>query len=146
MTRRNFTQQVCALCVGGSSLSSLLSACQSAFYTTGTMEKNGISVLRSDFTYLKDDKMLTRSYVIVRNDALQYPIYLYRFSDNEFSALLMKCTHQGTELQAAGDQLHCPAHGSEFSNRGMATQGPAENALRSFKVSIEADKIFIYLT
>ena len=87
-----------------------------------------------------------RSWIIVRNDALQYPIYLYRFSENEFSALLMKCTHQGTELQAAGDHLHCPAHGSEFNNKGMMTQGPAETTLRSFKITADADKVFIDLS
>ena len=87
-----------------------------------------------------------RQYVIVRNEALEFPVYLYRFSETEFSALLMKCTHQGNELQASGDHLHCSAHGSEFNNRGIVAQGPAEENLRTFKVTSDANRIFIDLS
>lgn len=146
MNRRIFTKRVCLYCLAGAVVPSALTSCQSAHYTTGTLDKNGISVSKSEFSYMKKDKPQVRSWIIVRNDALQYPIYLYRFSENEFSALLMKCTHQGTELQAAGDHLHCPAHGSEFNNKGMMTQGPAETALRSFKITADADKVFIDLS
>lgn len=76
---------------------------------------------------------------------LEFPIYLYRFSDNEYTALLMKCTHQGNELQASGNHLHCSVHGSEFNNKGVVAQGPAERNLRSFKVSFDNEKIFIDL-
>lgn len=86
-----------------------------------------------------------RDYVIVRNDAMEFPIYIYRFSDDNYSAMLMKCTHQGNELQASGDHLHCSAHGSEFNNRGIVAQGPAEENLRTFKVTAESTTIFIDL-
>jgi Rieske Fe-S protein len=109
------------------------------------LEPNGISVLKDDFTYLKKDQPVQRDYIIVRNDSMEFPIYLYRFSDEEYSAMLMKCTHQGNELQASGDHLHCSAHGSEFNNRGQVAQGPAEKNLRTFKVTPQGDKIFIDL-
>jgi Rieske Fe-S protein len=146
MNRRTFTKQVCLYCTGGAILPAVLLSCQSAHYATGTLNKEGISVAASEFTYVKKDQPQTRSWIIVKNEALQYPIYLYRFTDKEYSAVLMKCTHQGTELQAGGDKLHCPAHGSEFSNKGQMTHGPAESDLRSFKVTAEHDNIFIYLT
>ena len=88
---------------------------------------------------------MTREYIIVRNDKLEFPIYLYRFSETEYSALLMKCTHQGNELNASGDHLHCSAHGSEFNNKGIVAQGPAEKNLRAFKVTVDNQKIFIDL-
>ncbi len=122
-----------------------LSGCQSTYYTNGAIEPNGISVLRAEFNFMKKDKSLIRQYIIVRNESVEFPIYLYRFSDDEYTALLMKCTHQGNELQASGDHLNCPAHGSEFNNKGVVAQGPAENNLRSFKVIAENDKIFIDL-
>lgn len=122
-----------------------LSSCQSTHYATGTIELNGLSIPKTEFTYLKKDKPVIREYIIVRNDKLEFPIYLYRFSDNEYSALLMKCTHQGNELQASGDHLNCSAHGSEFNNKGVVAQGPAENNLRSFRVSSDNEKIFIDL-
>lgn len=88
---------------------------------------------------------MVRQYIIVKNEGLTFPVYLYRFSDNEYSAVLMKCTHQGAELAASGDHLHCPSHGSEFDNKGKLSQGPAEKNLRSFKVSTDNEKVFIDL-
>ena len=145
MQRREFTK-ACLACLTGGSVLPLLYGCQSTFYTTGQMESNGISILKTDFTYLKKDEQMQRQYVIVRNDAIEFPIYVYRFSDNEFLALLMKCTHQGNELQASGDHLHCSAHGSEFNNRGIVAQGPAEENLRTFPARSDGNRIFIDLS
>ena len=112
----------------------LLAGCQSTHYTQGVMEKDGISVLRSEFTY-----------IIVRNEQMKFPICLYRHADNQYTALLMKCTHQGSELNVSGDHLHCPSHGSEFNSKGKVTQGPAEENLRSVAVTSDSEKIFIDL-
>ncbi|MDQ2657122.1 MAG: Rieske (2Fe-2S) protein [Bacteroidota bacterium] len=144
MERRTFTR-TCLLCVGGAMLPPLLSGCQSTYYTQGVMERDGISVSRSEFDYLKKDQPMTRQYIIVRNDRMAFPICLYRFSDSGYAALLMKCTHKGSELNASGDHLHCPSHGSEFDNQGRVTQGPAEENLRSFRVTTDGEKIFIDL-
>ena len=143
MDRRVFTRS-CLMCMAGA-WAPVLTSCQSTYYTAGLLETNGISVQKSEFTFLKKNKPVWREYVIVRNDAMEFPIYVYRFSDSEYTALLMKCTHQGNELQASGDHLHCPAHGSEFDNKGVVAQGPAEKNLRTFKVTAEGQKIFIDL-
>ena len=145
MNRRDFTR-ACLSCAAIAGFPAFLSACQSTHYTTGIIEKNGISVLKSEFNYMKKDQQLTRSYIIVRNDALEFPIYVYRFSENEYSAVLMKCTHQGNELSASGDHLTCSAHGSEFTNRGSVAQGPAERDLRRFNVTTDSGKIIIDLS
>jgi nitrite reductase/ring-hydroxylating ferredoxin subunit len=71
---------------------------------------------------------------------------VYRFADDDYKALLMKCTHQGTELQVFGDRLQCPAHGSEFTNNGAVQNGPADRPLRTFTVSVENDSIKIRLS
>jgi Rieske Fe-S protein len=144
MQRREFTK-ACISCLTGSAVLSLLSACQSTHYTTGLLKDDGITVLKSEFTYLKKDQPVQRDYIIVRNDAMEFPIYVYRFGDEDFAAMLMKCTHQGNELQASGDHLHCSAHGSEFNNRGVVAQGPAEDNLRTFKVTSNDTTIFIDL-
>lgn len=123
----------------------LLAGCQSTHYTQGVMEKDGISVLRSEFTYMKKDRLVIRPYIIVRNEQMKFPICLYRHADNQYTALLMKCTHQGSELNVSGDHLHCPSHGSEFNSKGKVTQGPAEENLRSFAVTSDSEKIFIDL-
>ncbi len=144
MDRRIFTK-TCIGCITSAIIPSVLLGCQSTHYVTGTLAANGISVSKSEFSYLKKEKPVIRQYIIVRNDKLEFPICLYRFSDTEYAALLMKCTHQGNELQASGDHLHCSAHGSEFNNKGIVVQGPAEENLRSFKVSAENDNVFIDL-
>ena len=144
MDRRLFTK-TCIGCLGGVLAGPFLVGCQSTHYVSGTIESDRLVVMKSEFTYLKKDQAVEREYILVRNDKLEFPIYLYRLSPNEYSAVLMKCSHQGNELNASGDHLHCSAHGSEFDNRGIVAQGPAEKNLRSFRVSTDAEKIFIDL-
>ena len=137
--------QSCFACLGGGLASLAMAGCAATHYVPGSIEQNGITVSKSDFTYLKKEQPVNRQFIIVQNDKLGFPIYLYRFSDSEYSALWMQCSHQGNELQAFGDQLHCPAHGSEFDNRGRVSQGPASHPLRAFPVKIDSDRIFIDL-
>ena len=145
MNRREFVSQSCVACVSGGLLSIVLSGCQSTHYVNGTIESKGLSVSKSEFTYFKKDKPFTRQFIIVNHGKLEFPIYLYRISDTEYSALWMKCTHQGSELQASGDHLYCTSHGSEFDKKGKVNQGPAERDLRSFPVSVSEEKIVINL-
>jgi Rieske Fe-S protein len=145
MNRRTFVSQCCISCASGGLISFFISGCQATHYVSGVLGTSGITVLKSEFIYMKNEQAIKRKYILVQNDKLEFPIYLYRFSDKEYSALWMKCTHQGAELQASGDSLHCPSHGSEFNNKGMVSTGPAEERLRSFPVIIQADSITIDL-
>ncbi|MBK5279038.1 MAG: Rieske (2Fe-2S) protein [Bacteroidia bacterium] len=145
MNRREFVKQSCALCISGGIIPVALASCQSTHYVNGMVEPNGISILTTEFNYIQKEKELTRQFIIVQNDKLEFPIYVYRFSDTEYSALWMKCSHQGAELQASGDHLQCPSHGSEFNNKGIVSNGPAERNLRSFQVSPIENKIVIDL-
>jgi len=106
------------------------------------MSENGLLVDLKEFTNGKDNY---RPYVIVRHDELQYPICVYHIKGDEYSALLLRCTHQGAELQVAGEQLTCPAHGSEFNKQGKVMQGPASAGLRSFPVTVVNKQLFIDL-
>lgn len=144
MNRRTFAG-TCLSCLSSSLMVPLLNGCQAVHYATGTLEENGLSVSKAEFIHMKKDREIVRPYIIVRHRALQFPLYLYRFGDGEYAALLMKCTHKGNELNASGDHLSCSAHGSEFTNRGLVTEGPAEEPLRSFRVISQGDRIFIDL-
>lgn len=88
---------------------------------------------------------VNKLYVIVQNEILKYPICVYRFSDTQYNALYLACTHQGTELQVFGERLECPAHGSEFDSKGRIVKGPAEENLRSFPITITANELKISL-
>lgn len=145
MNRRGFVRLACIACTGFPATSALLSSCQPLHYVTGTLTPEGILLSPLEFLDPGERSGEYRKYIIVRHDRLEYPICLYRLSEKEYSALLMQCTHQGTELQAGGDRLHCPAHGSEFDQQGKVMLGPAESGLRVFQVMADDKRILIQL-
>ena len=145
MERRNFIRNSCAACLSAVSLPVVLAGCRSLFNTTGTLTNDGLKLTTEDFLIKEKGSNAYKSFVIIRNDALQYPICIFRFNEEQYSALWMKCTHQGAELQASGEYINCPAHGSEFNNKGHVTSGPASTNLRTFPVTVNGKDIFIDL-
>ena len=145
MNRRNFLKNSCSACLSMAVLPLAVASCATLTNTTGKMAKDGLVLNSEDFRITNKGSSAYRSFLVVRNEALKYPVCVYRFSDTQYSALWMKCSHQGAELQASGDHLQCPAHGSEFNNKGMVTNGPAGSNLRTFPVTVTGKEIFIDL-
>jgi len=145
MNRRDFIKNSCTACLSVTVLSSIVSSCTTTKYISGTLVKDGLTLSKDDFKIKQKGGTSYSSFIIVRNDALQFPICVYRFNDEKYSAIWMKCAHQGAELQASGDVLQCPAHGSEFNNRGQVTNGPASTNLRTFPVIVNNNELFIDL-
>ena len=145
MNRRDFIVNSCAACLSVTALATVVSSCQPTSYILGRITNDGLLIKKDEFKIKKGDKVSYRSFIIIRNDTLQYPVCVYRFSEIEYSALWMRCTHQGTELQASGEYLQCPAHGSEFNNKGDVTNGPADRNLRTFPVTVNESELFIDL-
>jgi len=145
MTRKDFIVNTCAMCASATGMAALLSSCTPSRYISGTLNKDGLILSSDEFKIMQKGNTAYRSFIIVRNDALKFPVCVYRISDTEYSALWMQCTHQGAELQVSGNLLHCPAHGSEFSNKGRITNGPADRDLRTFPVIVMNNELFIDL-
>lgn len=143
MDRREFIKNSCTACLSATVLTAALSSCTPTRYSSGVLGKDGLFLDANEFVTTQNGKPAYRSFVIVRNDALQFPVCVYRFNETEYSALWMRCTHQGTELQASGDRLQCTAHGSEFDNKGSVRTGPADRSLRSFPVTVSNNQLFI---
>lgn len=141
MNRKEFIKTCGFACIGISSISFLLQSCVPTRHIAAQLINDNLVIPKTDF--IKKDSYL--KYLIVRNENLEFPIYLFRFSEEEYSALYLQCTHQGNELNAYGDKLVCSAHGSEFDNRGVATSGPAIEPLKSFPVHIDNQNINISL-
>ena len=145
MDRRKFIKNSCTACLTATALGAALSSCTPTKFISGKLGKDGLTVDTDEFILKQNGKQSFRPYIIVRNEALQYPICVYRMSETSYSALWMRCTHQGAELQVSGDYLQCTAHGSEFDNKGTVKNGPADRNLRNFPVSISGKELFIDL-
>ena len=56
-----------------------------------------------------------------------------------FSAI---CTHMGCTVAVAGNELHCPCHGSRYNAlTGAVLQGPAPRSLPSVPVHVAGGKV-----
>lgn len=145
MDRKDFLKNCGFACMGSIGIAGILQSCSTTKLLNGKITGDDIIILVSDFETRNGSNVYFKKYLVIQNDMLQYPICVYRFNENEYSALWMQCTHQGTELQVFGDRLQCPAHGSEFDNKGSIQNGPADKKLRTFPVSLEKNKIKISL-
>lgn len=145
MERRSFIKQCGILggaCIG---IALIAESCSTTHYIQAKTDNNRLPINKSDFARIKNGKTTYRKYIIVKFEGSDFPIVVYRFSETDFSALLLRCTHQGNELNVNGDLLTCTAHGSEFDHKGDVVQGPAEQKLKSFPVTIEEEKIYLHL-
>ena len=133
-------------------LNTILQGCSTAHLTQNTLTEDQIITIdrqvivnNSAFAILKKGKTSYRKYVIIKHNKLQFPICLFRTTDGEYSALLMRCTHRGCELKPEGAYLVCPCHGSEFTNKGMVINPPADQNLETFKTTTDNEKIYIHI-
>ena len=145
MNRKEFIKTCSMACVGAGAFGTLLQSCGVSKILTGAIDESELIVSLADFETNAGREIHYKKYVIVNNEKLQYPICVYRFDATNFLALWLKCTHQGAELQVFGDKLQCPAHGSEFTNKGTVAGGPADVNLRTFPVIVEKNQLKISL-
>lgn len=65
-------------------------------------------------------------------------VFIYRDYEG-VRALSAVCTHLGCVLEATGEGLQCPCHGSRFNDKGRVLSGPAPRSLAYFKVDVAPD-------
>jgi nitrite reductase/ring-hydroxylating ferredoxin subunit len=145
MLRRDFIKTTCITCLAGGISLSILESCSTTKMITAPILGSDLMIPLSDFASKNDDQARHETCVIVQNEMLQYPICVYRISDNQYEALWMRCTHQGTKLKVVGERLECPAHGSKFDNAGVVLHGPAADNLKTFPVTIENNLLKVSL-
>ncbi len=146
MDRKEFLKTCGFACIGGTALAALLQGCGTAnYYARANFVDNQIAVKKSEFIELSSGQSKQRKYVLVKNDKMGFPICIYKQSESEFTALYMQCTHKGCELNPHGDYLVCPCHGSEFTNRGVVQNPPAEENLKTFQIKTDNENIYVQL-
>ncbi len=146
MDRKNFIRQCGFACLGAISVSVLAPGCAGSRQINAPIRNDKMELALSSFIiHGKNKKVQYKRYIIARNAQLNYPIVVYRNSENDYTALLLRCSHQYNELNVNGDLLTCPAHGSEFDSKGNVVSGPADTKLRSLPVLIDKENIYIQL-
>lgn len=145
MDRKQFIKTCGAACLGAAAVAWLPSCKSLSYYAVAARKNNQLVIRRSEFIKTDNGKTSIRPYILVKSDELNYPICIYRLNENAYSALLMECTHKSCELHAGGDYLICPCHGSEFTRLGQVQNPPAEQDLRSFKVTTDEENLYVAL-
>lgn len=65
-----------------------------------------------------------------------FPIFVYRGADDDYTAYSSECTHFGCEVEfrSVEEGYECPCHGSMFDVEGRVLNGPAKQDLVHFDV------------
>ncbi|MFQ5672550.1 MAG: ubiquinol-cytochrome c reductase iron-sulfur subunit [Nitrospinales bacterium] len=65
----------------------------------------------------------------------------------EFIALSSRCTHLGCRVHWKQDRkiFYCPCHGGVFDARGKVLKGPPPAPLRSYRIEVINQSIYIYV-
>ncbi|MDZ4823557.1 MAG: Rieske (2Fe-2S) protein [Flavobacteriales bacterium] len=142
MERIKFIRNCGAVCAGAFILPALLQSCAGMHYAVFTEEGKTIRVSKSEFL---SEKGSPRKFVAVRITQSEFPIVLYKVSENEFVALSTECSHNSCEVRPYDTLLVCPCHGSEFSTTGKVQSPPADSDLKQFKTSTDSEYITIQL-
>ena len=143
MERKEFIQKCCLAGAGVIIGSTFLPSCTPLHYVTSELNENKLTIPLSEFNIDSEKGNKRHKYIIVESKKLGFPICLIEEATN-YSAFLMACTHQACELNIGGGQFTCPCHGSEFSMTGKVIQGPATNALKSYKTETDETNVYIY--
>ena len=145
MKRRKFIKSCCTAGLGIPFMGTMLLSCESLYYAKVSVKSNKILISKSEFFKIKDGKTVSRKFVLVKTEKVNFPVCVYQINEGEFVSSLLMCTHQKCELNVAGGQYSCPCHGSEFSTSGKVLEGPAEDDLITYKTKIENEHIIVHL-
>lgn len=145
MDRKEFIKTCGLACLGGTALAVFLQSCVNPrYFAENTSTSSFITVRKKEFIQMVKDKKVERKYVLLKSEKFDFPICVFKLSEENYSALLMECTHKGCELHNQGEFLVCPCHGSEFSNKGVVQNPPADQNLKTFSVKTDIDHIYVY--
>ncbi len=137
MRRKEFINR-CMMLTAGCISVDVLTGCTSLPIVSHTREGSTAIVNKSSFE--------NKEYVLIEVDELPAPIFISRQSEEEYAAVLLKCTHRGCQVQPAGEIMECPCHGSRYSRTGSVIRGPAPKDLVQYPTEVTVDSIRVLVS
>lgn len=142
MERRAFVKSGCKLCITGMvmmmlSPADVFAGKKNKLFKTQLNEQGQAEIPMALFE--------ETNVQIVRVKELEYDIVLHKEQDENYTALLMKCTHFDNTLYITGEGMRCSLHGSEFDTQGNVLKGPAELPLLKYDTQKTATNILIQI-
>jgi Rieske Fe-S protein len=137
MNRKDFIKASCNFCLLRTAAMLLpnLTGCSPSYSVFSTEKKN--NELQLPLT-LFDKSPLQ----IVRVKGINYDIAVHK-KENDFTALLLRCTHAENEVLPDRNGYSCSLHGSRFNESGKVIKGPAETSLKKYKTTISNNYLII---
>lgn len=135
MKRENFIKKILFIAAGGIGTAFFFDSCSPIKYLAHTMKGDKIIVKKAELKGVQ--------FALVNAENLPFPIYLRSLDNENYIALLTRCTHKGCEVIPYYDRLSCPCHGSEYSYTGEVISPPAHNPLMKFNVTTDRENIYI---
>jgi Rieske Fe-S protein len=137
LTRRGALCALAALSLGAVALPS-----------TPAVAATGVKVLRNgrvQVTIAKNPALKSVGGVVRIDGVSGRSIALVRTGKgrNGFTALDLRCTHQGSIVEQDGEMWSCPNHGAAFALNGDLKIGPATSPLRKLRVSANSKRVVI---
>ena len=73
-------------------------------------------------------------------------VIIAKIAGDAFIAVSSVCTHAGATLEyvSSTSKFYCSAHGSNFNQTGTVANGPASEALKQYKTSLDGTKLRVY--
>ena len=138
MNRRDFVQSLpvvpAGLLFGASALA--LSACGGMPYLAPRGSGNRLVVSAA---------RVPEAGILLQRPGMENPVFVHATEQGEYTALLVRCTHQGCQPDPVGDRFICPCHGSEFDLEGAVLRGPAERSLARYRVTQDGEDVVVTL-
>lgn len=118
-----------AVCTSACALAASSTACASLATRPVTAVNGVIALTFSEYPELTRPDGAAR----ILPDGARDPLLVLVRPDGQHTVLSTVCTHRGCAVEARGEQLVCPCHGSTYDRGGAVLRGPAEQPLRKYQ-------------
>jgi cytochrome b6-f complex iron-sulfur subunit len=75
----------------------------------------------------------------------EHPLIVLVGNDRSHTVLSSQCTHRGCTVEAQGERIVCPCHGSTYDRGGAVLKGPAQRSLRRYQAEVKDGVLVIQL-